>query len=223
VRYAAASGYLSERHVGRLRTTYKACVTMTDRWLGVFLDRLWELGLEDSTAIMLVSDHGVFLGEHDWTGKSPSRLHSELIHVPMLLRAPGGAGAGTVSDWFASTHDVAPTLTSLAGVRRPPNFTGADLSPIAEGGMPDDERRYAVGGYGNYSYVRDHRWAYMVRNDLREDRLYDLATDCSERHDLADRRPEVVAVMRDRIRQAAGGRPPVYLTAAMEAPPRRRL
>jgi arylsulfatase A-like enzyme len=198
-------------------------VTMTDRWLGVFLDRLWELGLEDSTAIMLVSDHGLFLGEHDWIGKSPSRLHSELIHVPMLLRAPGGAGAGTASDWFASTHDVSRTLTSLAGVRRPPSFTGADLSPIGEGGVPDEERPYAVGGYGNYSYVRDRRWAYMVRNDLSEDRLYDLAADRSERHDLAGRRPDLVARMRGRVRRAAGGRPPVYSSAAIEAPPRGRL
>jgi arylsulfatase A-like enzyme len=223
VRYAPASNYLSARHIGRLRTTYKACVTMTDRWLGVFLDRLWELGLEDSTAITLVSDHGVFLGEHDWTGKSPSRLHPELIHVPMLLREPGGGGAGTASDWFASTHDVAPTLASLAGVRRPRSFTGADLSPIAEGGVPQEERPYAVGGYGNHSYVRDRRWAYMVRNDLSEDRLYNLADDPGERHDLASRWPEVVARMRDRVRRAAGGRPPLYSSAAIEATPRRRL
>ncbi len=222
IRYARASNYLSERHIRRLRTTYKACVTMTDRWLGVFLDRLWELGLEDTTAIMLVSDHGVFLGEHDWTGKNPSLLHPELIHVPMLLRAPGGA-AGTASDWFASTHDVAPTLTSLAGVRRPPSFTGADLSPIAEGGVPDEERPYAVGGYGNHSYVRDGRWAYMVRNDRSEDRLYDLAADRRERHDLAGGRPDLVARMRSRVRRAAGGWPPVYSSAAIEAPPRGRL
>jgi arylsulfatase A-like enzyme len=223
VRYMRASNYLSERHIGRLRTTYKACVTMTDRWLGVFLDRLWDLGLEDSTAIMLVSDHGVFLGEHDWTGKSPSRLHPELIHVPMLLREPGGAGAGTTSDWFASTHDVAPTLTSLAGVRRPAGFAGADLSPIAEGARPDADRSYAVGGYGNYSYVRDRRWAYLARNDWRDERLYDLTADRGERHDIAAGRPDVVATMRSRIRHAAGGRPPSYSNAATAAPPRRRF
>ena len=78
--YTHASNYLSKRHIARLRTTYKACVTMADRWLGVFLERLWDLGLEDSTAIMLVSDHGVFLGEHDWTSKGPGLLLS-LIHI----------------------------------------------------------------------------------------------------------------------------------------------
>jgi len=221
VGYTHASSYLSERHIGRLRTTYKACVTMTDRWLGAFLDRLWDLGLEDSTAIMLVSDHGVFLGEHDWTGKGPSLLHPELIHVPMLLREPGGAGAGTASDWFASTHDVAPTLASLAGVRRPSSFEGADLSSIADGAVPDEERPCAVGGYGNHSYVRDHRWAYIVKNDWSDERLYDLVADRGERHNVAGRRPDVAARMRGRVRQVAGGRPPRYSEAAIEAPPRR--
>ncbi len=221
VGYTRASNYLSERHLRRLRTTYKACVTMTDRWLGAFLEALWKLGLDDSTAILLTSDHGVLLGEHDWTGKAPSLLHPELIHVPMLLREPGGAGAGAKSDWFASTHDVAPTLASLAGVRRPASFEGADLSPILTGGAPAEPRTYAVGGYGNNTYVRDHRWAYIVKNDGREERLYDLSSDRSERHDVAARRREVRAEMRRRVRRAAGGRPPFYSERQVRAEPRR--
>jgi hypothetical protein len=63
----------------------------------------------------------------------------------------------------------------------------------------------------------------MVRNDFSEDRLYDLATDRSERHDLAGRRPDVVARMRDRVRRAAGGRPPLYSSHALDASPRGRL
>ena len=218
--YTHASNYLSERHVARLRTTYSASVTMTDRWLGVFLDRLWELGLDESTAIMLTSDHGIFLGEHDWTGKGPSLLHPELIHVPMLLRAPGGVGAGTTSDWLASTHDVGPTLVSLAGVRRPPSFEGADLSPIPRGAAPNEDRPFAVGGYGNHSYVRDRRWAYMTGNDWRHERLYDVVADRGERRDVAAERPDVAAEMRRRIGRVAGGRPPFYSESAIEAPPR---
>jgi arylsulfatase A-like enzyme len=195
---------------------------MTDRWLGTFLETLWESGLADSTAIVLVSDHGVFLGEHDWTGKGPGLLHPELIHVPMLLREPGGAGAGLASDWFASTHDVAPTLAALAGVRRPASFEGADLSPLLTGGLPEEPRPYAAGGYGNTSYVRDRRWGYMVRNDGREERLYDLAADRAERHDVSAERREVTARMRGRVRHTAGGRPPFYTEAEMLAPPRTR-
>jgi len=223
VGYTNASNYLSRRHLARLRTTYKASVTLVDRWLGYFLGRVWDLGLDDSTAIMLVSDHGVLLGEHDWTGKGPNLLHPELIHVPMLLREPGGAGAGTTSDWFASTHDVAPTLASLAGIRRPPSFDGADLSPILSGGVPAEDRPYAVGGYGNSSFVRDGRWGYMVQNDGRREKLYDLVRDPGERGNVAAERPKVVREMRRRVRAAAGGKPPYYSDAVIEGPRRKRF
>ena len=223
VGYTRASNYLTRRQIARLRATYSACVTMTDHWLGAFLDRLWDLGLDDSTAVLLVSDHGIFLGEHDWTGKGPSLLHPELIHVPLLLREPGGSGAGATSDWFASTHDVAPTLTALAGARRPPAFEGADLSPLLSGGTPDRDRDHAVGGYGNNSYVRDERWAYMVRNDGREERLYDVPRDPRERHDVAADHPGVIAEMRRRVRLAAGGRPPFYSESKRLARPRERF
>jgi arylsulfatase A-like enzyme len=221
VGYTHASNYLERHEVARLQTTYKACVTLADRWLGAFLDRLWRLNLDDSTAILLVSDHGVLLGEHDWTGKGPSLLHPELIHVPMLLREPGGAGAGATSEWFASTHDVAPTLTSLAGIRRPSTFEGADLSPILGGRLPDEDRPYAVGGYGNNSYVRDGRWGYMVQNDWRRERLYDLVADPGERRNVAAERPRVIREMRRRVRQAAGGKPPYYSDAVIDGPRRR--
>jgi arylsulfatase A-like enzyme len=221
VGYTQASNYLTKGQIARLQTTYKACVTMTDRWLGTFLDRLWKLGLDDSTAIVLVSDHGVFLGERDWTGKGPGKLYPELIHVPLLVREPGGAGAGQASDWFASTHDIAPTLTSLAGVRRPATFEGADLSPLLGGAAPDEDRPYAAGGYGNSSYVRDGRWAYQVQNDGRSERLYDLRADPGERVDVSERRPRIVAEMRRRVRATAGGRPPYYSDAVIDGPRRK--
>jgi arylsulfatase A-like enzyme len=118
---------------------------------------------------------------------------------------------------------VAPTLASLAGIRRPRSFEGADLSPILSGAEPGQHRPYAVGGYGNGSYVRDRNWAYMVKNDGREERLYDLRADPGERHNVARARRDVTAEMRRRVRRAAGGNPPFYSAAAMRRSPRRRI
>jgi arylsulfatase A-like enzyme len=115
---------------------------------------------------------------------------------------------------------VAPTLASLAGIRRPASFEGADLSPILGGGLPDEARSYAVGGYGNSSYVRDRRWAYMVRNDGRDERLYDVVADPAERRDVSERRRDVTQRMRRRVRRAADGRPPFYSEREMRARPR---
>ena len=77
-----------------MRQLYAAEVTLVDVWLGRFLDRLANLGLAENTLLVLVSDHGVLLGEHGWVGKRYSEMHQELTHVPMVMRHPAGQGEG---------------------------------------------------------------------------------------------------------------------------------
>ncbi len=92
-RYARVDAWLEpgeeEDHVlARLHALYAAEVSLTDRWIGVLLERLNELGLERDTMVLLVSDHGIFLGERGWTGKISTALHPELIQVPMVIAHP---------------------------------------------------------------------------------------------------------------------------------------
>src|ERR687893_1909832 len=131
-RYSRTSNWLAPGEqapvLRRLRDLYAAEITMTDRWLGVLLDRLHALGLADDTVIVLVSDHGILLGEHGWTGKISVALHPALTRVPLIVVDPRRGRRARVSDWFASTHDIAPTILSMAGVRAPDAMEGADLS-----------------------------------------------------------------------------------------------
>ena len=204
------SDYLSGDELRHLRATYAASVTAVDRWLGHFLAGLRGRGLEQDTVVALVSDHGIYLGEHRLTGKSDSYLHPELIHVPLLLRHPDGRGAGATTDYYATTTDLAPTLTAMAGARPSGRFEGTDLSPLLDGGGPAEERPFAFGGYGNFSFVRDERWAYVVRNDNGWRLLYDLSRDPGERSDVAARHPRVAQEMWERLLGEVGRRPPRY-------------
>jgi arylsulfatase A-like enzyme len=219
VKYRPAD-YLGERMIERLNVAYRAEVTMTDRWLGRFLDRLHDLKLEDETAVLLVSDHGIFLGERNWTGKSDSKLHPELIQVPLMVRDYEGRGAGTTSDYFATTSDIASTMCSMAGVRTPGYFDGADLSAIARGGRAAP-RRFAYGGYSSWTFIRDERWKLIVRNDKRELSLYDLDADPGERRNVAHAHPGQVDRLWREVLRKAGGRPPYFDRPALEARPRR--
>ena len=100
---------------------------LVDIWITVF----WLIGITNAinlldnmdgvtagvmSVILLLSDHGYLLGERGYTGKVPSQLHPELAQVPLIIVTPDNKAAGEVSYYFASTHDVGPTLLSMAGV-----------------------------------------------------------------------------------------------------------
>lgn len=212
-RYDRVDSYLSgprgERLLRRMRALYAAEVTMTDRWLGVFLDRLHDLRLERETAVVLVADHGFLLGEHGYTGKKSERLHPELARVPLTVVHPEHRRAGRDSRYLASTHDVAPTVLSMAGVRAPRSMTGADLSRVFDGRRPSG-RRYGFGGYGNSFYIRTHRWALLGQNNGTGFQLYDLRRDPGETRNVAGSHPDKVRDLYGVVLERAGGRLPYY-------------
>jgi arylsulfatase A-like enzyme len=193
----------------RLRAVYAAEVTMTDRWLGTLLDRLRALGLEGETIVVLMSDHGIQLGDRGWVGKISTALHPELIQVPLVMVHPGRLRAGERSSYYASTHDLARTLMTMAGVRVPDHVGGADLSVFFEGGEPPP-RDLAWGGYSDSHFLRSERWAYMSDNAGERPKLFDLTSDPAETTDLAAVLPDTVAEMRATVEERAGGEIPSY-------------
>lgn len=180
---------LSDELLRRMRGLYAAEVTLVDTWLGHFVDRLAELGLTENTLLVALSDHGVLLGEYGWVGKRYSEIHTELSHVPFVIRHPAGKGRGRTSNYWASTHDVGPTVLSLLGQRTPPHMDGADLSPLLDGRPPRSKRTYRTTAYNDHVAVRDERWLLIADNRGRERRLYALGR---EGVDVAARHPQVV-------------------------------
>jgi arylsulfatase A-like enzyme len=212
-RYGRASSWLhgSERHrvIGRMRDLYAAELTLTDWWLGRLIDRLHELNLERETVIALVGDHGISLGEHGWTGKVQTALYPVLTRVPLVLVHPRHRRAGHASDWFASTHDVAPTLLAMAGVRRPAGMDGTNLSRVFHGrNLP--ERNYAWGGYSDSFFIRSREWMLWGYNRPGNFKLFDLRRDPGMNHDVAARHPGTVGSLYGKVLDRAGGRLPWY-------------
>ena len=199
---------LTKRMLRRMRQLYAAEVTLVDVWLGRFLDRLENLGLAENTLLVLVSDHGVLLGERGWVGKRYSEMHEELTHVPMAMRHPAGNGRGRTSNYYASTHDVGPTVLSVLGVDEPRGMNGADLSPLFDGRAPRKKRTYRTASYNTYLSAGDDRWLLIAGNHREELRLYDRKRDRYERRNIAHRHPKKVREMWGRILHDAGGRLP---------------
>jgi arylsulfatase A-like enzyme len=110
------SEWIEPAELERMRALYAGEVTMVDRWFGRFMDSMEASGRLDDTAVVVLADHGVALGEHGYTGKPFNALWPELTDIPFMIRHPDGLGAGGTSDYFASTHDVAPTILGILGL-----------------------------------------------------------------------------------------------------------
>lgn len=206
-----ASDYLSQRELRRMRNLYAGEVTMTDEWFGKFMQRMQDLDLLDDTLLFVFSDHGVALGEHGYTGKMPNVLWPEITDIVYYVRHPQGKGAGQTSDFYASIHDIAPTVLSALGLERLEQMDGQDLSPILGGVSPQRERPYFTLGYDNYSWARDERYAMFCLNDGSQAKLYDLRQDPGMDEDIAEGNREIVRRMyEDYILEDAGGQPPMH-------------
>lgn len=206
------SNYLSKDELRRAHADYGAAVTMTDRWLGTFLDRFDELGLADNTAIVLISDHGVLLGERGWVGKIPGELHPEMAQVPLAIVHPDGKRAGQTEDYFASTHDIAPTILAMLGIDRPRWMEGYDLSLLLDGEQPP-ARPYHYGGMYNRYYIRTDQWVLLGDNLGGNRQLFDLTLDPGEWRDVwgttrASRR--IAEDLYQQVIEATGGGPLPY-------------
>ena len=204
------AGWIDERELERMRALYAGEVTMTDRWFGRFIDTLDSSDFAKETLLVVLSDHGVALGEHDATGKPFWALYPELTDIPFMIRHPEGTRGGETSDYYASTHDVAPTILGFLDMEPRSPMDGQDLSVLFGGGQPSERNHFTL-GYDEYVWARDDRYVLLSRNDRAQTKLYDLNADPDMNTDIADANPDVARRMfDDYVIGDAGGPLPRY-------------
>ncbi len=105
---------------------YDGEIAFNDHHFGRLLDHLTARGLYDSSLIVLVADHGEeFLDHGGWEhGKT---LYSEQLHVPLIVKLPGGEAAGTRVETTAGQVDVLPTILDVLAVEAPAGLDGVSL------------------------------------------------------------------------------------------------
>ncbi len=116
--------------VAYVRGMYDASVRYADYQVGVLLDELTSRGLDQSTIVVILSDHGEDLLEHGHVNHRLS-LHDENLHVPLMMRGPGVVPGVTTTP--VALVDVLPTVAGLLGVA-PPGGRGRPLT------APDPDR-----------------------------------------------------------------------------------
>jgi arylsulfatase A-like enzyme len=180
------------RSLEELVKDHYAGVEDNDRNVGAVWRELERQRIVDSTAVLLSSDHGFFLGEHHLYDKR--LMYEPSIRVPMMISCPGRVKAGTKSDEMVLNLDLAPTLLEIAGLSVPGEMQGKSMMPLAEGKPNVSWRKdwlYEYYEYPGFENVRPCRGVRTDRYKLihffiepQEWELYDLQTDPDEMDNL---------------------------------------
>ncbi len=151
----------TEHEIAEVRANYAALVTMCDAHLGKLLDYFDRHGLWKDTCLIVSTDHGFMLAEHDWWGKSRMPFYNEIAHIPLLICHPEHAGrGGERRNALTQNIDLMPTLLELHTAPRPDTVTGHSLLPVLE--SDQDIRTAAIyGQFGAATNVTDGRYTYF--------------------------------------------------------------
>lgn len=144
-----------------VRCQYAALVSMCDAKLGLVLDAMDRYDLWKDTLLIVNTDHGFLLGEHDLYGKRNMPWYNEISNIPLFVwdpRYPACAGARRQS--LVQTIDLSAGLLEFFDVELPPDMQGRPISRV----VAEDEpiRDSALFGlFGGQVNITDGRFVYM--------------------------------------------------------------
>ena len=141
--------YLTPAELQHARALYAAEVTLVDRWVGRLLEKIEDMGLLQSSLVVLTTDHGFLHGEHGLIGKSHitpewSRyvpLYEEIAHIPLIIHYPGCTPRREGA--IAQPADIMPTFLEIAGAPDTGTMHGRSLWPLLQG-QATPGREFAV-------------------------------------------------------------------------------
>jgi choline-sulfatase len=180
---------ISEADVLRSRHGYYASISYIDSLIGNLIETLAQCGLSDSTAVMLTSDHGDFLGERGlWYKMS---FLEPAARIPFIVSMPGMPRGVRVTQ-PVSLADVLPTLCDVATwgkseFARP--LDGASRFDLISGSSKSDDGHIfgeylAEGAIAPIYMLRESSWKFIASGP-DPDQLYDLSRDPQEVDNLA--------------------------------------
>lgn len=189
-------------------SAYAAMITRMDKQIGLILNELKQIGLDENTIVMFSSDNGPaggsgldarFFNSSGGLRGMKGQVYEGGIREPFIVRWPGKIKPNTVTDHVSTQYDLMATLAEIIG-RKPVETDGISFLPTLLG-QEKKQRQHAwlywefSSGGGQYA-VRIGDWKGVCTGVSKNQRhvweLYNLASDRAESISLADQHPELV-------------------------------
>jgi arylsulfatase A-like enzyme len=188
---------MSAADLDRVKSFYYGMISLNDKYVGAILSELKSQQLDQRTVVVFNADHGEMLGDHGLLFKG-GYMYEEVLHTPLIIRAPGKIAPGAVNRAFCEEIDVLPTILELLGLPAPAGIQGKSLLPTTGGG-----KAAVFAEFPTIQAVRTRDWKLVryLRSPAGE--LYDMNNDPQELYNLWDdpgharRRSEMLGLLFD--------------------------
>ncbi|NOR14513.1 MAG: sulfatase-like hydrolase/transferase [Candidatus Aminicenantes bacterium] len=201
--YEPPEPYLSEYGPRGLAGLYDGEVAFMDEQIGRCLSWLENNGLDESTILILVGDHGEGLGSHG-EGTHGYFIYDYAIHVPLIIVTPFDGLQGVRVSSQVRIVDIFPTLMEIAAITPPAETQGHSLLPLMFRPQKEvDGFAYAESmspnlqfGWSSIHSLRTTQYKYI---DTPKAELYDLTRDPDEQTNLLRQYPDIAREMKDAL------------------------
>jgi arylsulfatase A-like enzyme len=209
VSFNAIHGPLEE--IPRYRDKYDkrgAAVKCLDDAVGRIVGAIDQYGLADDTLVIFTNDNGGLTEEvnRPYRGTKNTTFEGG-IRVPCIFRWPGKLEAGAVNDGMMHVMDFFNTFVLLGGgsLEQERPLDGMDMIGMIFEGQPSPRDEIIIEVSGSVRLPSIRKGDFKLIGDM----LFNLATDPGEKTDVADKHPQVVAELKQRLQQAGNERPPL--------------
>lgn len=184
---------------------YDGAIAYMDACIANLFATVESLGIEEDTLIVIDSDHGETLHDHECWYDHHS-MYDQTLHIPLVFHYPGKVKPGQRFSDIVQMKDVTPTILDLLGVKVKPKFDGRSLEPLMQGKCREPEPEFYI---TECTWMRKHGWRtpewkliHALEPDFHfkpEVELYNLVKDPGENCNIAEKEPEVVAMLESRM------------------------
>lgn len=194
--HEALAAAMGRRSLGYYVAQYDGEIAAVDQEVGRVLDALREDNRLGRTVVLLTSDHGESLGEHDYYFDHGENLFDPSLRVPLFVWAPGSRPGRSAA--LASTLDVLPTLLDAVKVSYPPDLAGLSLYAELSGRRAALRERLYAQNDVNLRGTLDARFKLVATPVGERDQwgLYDRRADPGETRNVRQERLDDFRVQR---------------------------